>query len=129
MYKELVISIVIIVAIVLLDVGTLKYTNMAIDETIKELSEIKETMKNSDNDHDKTITRVNEIYEKWNNYHDKLAFFIEHDELEKVETDFVAAKSYLKNKQYDLADAEIEKTIFVLEHISDKYDLNLENIF
>ena len=69
------------------------------------------------------------MYSSWLNQHRKLAIFIEHDELEKVETDFVTCKSYMESKQYDMANAELEKTIFVLEHISDKYSFNFENIF
>lgn len=129
MYKELGIAVVIVVMIIALDVSTQKYTNKVIDEMIEELSEIKEDMRNSGDNNNDVVSKADDLYEKWLDNHDKLAYFIEHDELEKVETNFVSAKSYIKSKQYDLADSELEKTIFVLEHISDKYEFNLENIF
>ena len=61
--------------------------------------------------------------------HDKLAYFIEHDELEKVETDLVSIKSYIETQEYEQAVGELDKGAFVLKHIEDKYAFNLQNIF
>lgn len=69
------------------------------------------------------------IYKQWEQRHDKLAYFIEHDELEKVETEFVAMKSYIEAKDYEEATSELDKSVFILKHIEDKYDFNLQNIF
>ena len=41
----------------------------------------------------------------------------------------MAGKSYIESQQYKDAICELEKTIFVLEHINEKYTFNLENIF
>lgn len=61
--------------------------------------------------------------------HKKLAYYIEHDELEKVDTAIVTMKSYIKTNDYSLAIAELEEGKFVLEHIKDKNSFNLQNIF
>ena len=84
---------------------------------------IEQNIKNKQDD------EINKIDEKWKDAHDKLAYYIEHDELEKVETNFTACKSLASNGEYSQAISELEKTIYVLDHITDKYSFNLVNIF
>ena len=72
---------------------------------------------------------INNIHDKWDEMYKKLAFYIEHDELEKVETNFTAGKSFIESKKYTDAMSELEKTSFVLTHIKEKYLFSLENIF
>lgn len=129
MYKELLISISIIILIIALDICTQKYTNYAVEQTISNLYEVKQNTKSYEKNDDNISNLINEIYNDWLKKHKKLAIFIEHDELEKVETDFVTCRSYIESKQYDMANAELEKTIFVLEHIRDKYSFDFQNIF
>ena len=129
MYKELIISIVILVLIFSLDYFTQKYTDNAVKEISDEVSKIQEEIKKEEIDNEKGKKDINRIYEKWLKKHDTLAYFIEHNELEKVETEFTAGKSYIESKQYYDALCDLEKTVFILEHINEKYSFNLENIF
>ena len=129
MYKELVISIIIIILIFSLDYITQKYTDFAINEAISNLNEIKESLKEENVDNKKAIEDAEKKYNRWLEHHKRLAFYIEHNELEKVETNFIAGKSFIETAKYEDATSEIEKTIFVLQHINDKYSVNLENIF
>ena len=129
MYKELIISVVILIGIFSLDYITQKYTDEAVKEVTQEIGTLEEKIKKEEVDSEKVSQSINEIYNKWLKKHDTLAYFIEHDELEKVETDFVAGKSYIESEQYYDALSELEKLMFVLEHINEKYSFNLENIF
>ena len=129
MYKELIVSIVILIAIFTGDYITQNYTDKTVSETIEGLKALKDNMAVSEITSDEKLEKGNEVYEKWLEKHEILAYFIEHDELEKVETEFVACKSFIASEQYELADAELEKTMFILEHINDKYSFSLENIF
>ncbi len=155
MYKELVISIIIVVSIFVLDYITQKYTDNVINEAIQDLNTIKLALKERKeeeeglNEEENETEEINEgeeefggldedekilklasdNYEKWLKYHKRLAFYIEHNELEKVETNYVTGKSFIENAKYEDAMSEVEKTIFVLQHINDKYSVNLENIF
>ena len=155
MYKELVISIIIVASIFVLDYITQKYTDNVINEAIQDLNTIKLALKERKeeeeglneeeneteetnegeeeieklDEEEKILKQASENYEKWLKYHKTLAFYIEHNELEKVETNYVAGKSFIENAKYEDAMSEIEKTIFVLQHINDKYSVNLENIF
>ena len=129
MYKELIISSIIVVSIFLLDYATQKCTDNYINEAIQDLKEIKEIIQKKDVDNEKAKKNIKEKYEKWLKYHKVLAFFIEHNELEKVETNYVSVKSLVKSSEFENALSELEKTIYVLEHIHDKYSVKWANIF
>ena len=55
--------------------------------------------------------------------------YIEHDELEKVETELTGLRAYIEKEEYYEALPEIDKSAYILEHIKDKSALNLKNIF
>lgn len=69
------------------------------------------------------------IYEQWETRHEKLAYYIEHDELEKVETQLITIKSNIETQNYEELISGIDESIFILKHIEDKYGFNLQNIF
>ena len=129
MYKELIISAIIVISIFVLDFITQKYTDDVINEAIQDLTTIKQALREDNVNEEKVIRDAGENYEKWLDYHKTLAFYIEHNELEKVETNYVSGNSFIENAKYEDALSELEKTIFILQHINDKYSVNLENIF
>ena len=51
------------------------------------------------------------------------------NELEKVETELIAIKSYIETQDYEESISELDKSVFVLKHIEDKYAFNLQNVF
>ena len=77
----------------------------------------------------KIESKVKEIRDEWESRHEKLAYYIEHDELEKVETNLVALNGFIESNEYSDAISELDKSVFVLKHIEDKYAFNLENVF
>ena len=126
MYKELIISIIIVFFIFSLDFITQRFTDSTINSTIDELSKLKEEIDKKDVNYEKSINKVNEIYTKWQ---EEQAFYIEHNELEKVQTNLISGKSFIETKKYEEAIAELEKTKFILQHINQKYSFDLKNIF
>ena len=129
MYKELIIATVILVSIFFIDFFLQKYTDEAISEISDSINTLTDYLKKQKINDEKAIKDINEIYNKWLEKQNKLAYFIEHNELEKVENDFVAGKSYIELKNYEDALCELDKTVFVLNHINEKYSFNLKNIF
>ncbi len=127
MHKELIICIVLVILIIIGDIITQNYTKNTVNYLTGELKNLGQSL--SDKDDNKADEEINKIDNKWKNVHDKLAYYIEHDELEKVETNFTACKSLAKNGEYEQAISELEKTVYVLDHITDKYSFNLVNIF
>ena len=127
MHKELVICIILVVLIIIGDIVTQNYTKNTVNYITNELELLKQGL--SEKSKEQADDEINKIDEKWKDAHDKLAYYIEHDELEKVETNFTACKSLASNGEYSQAISELEKTIYVLDHITDKYSFNLVNIF
>ena len=127
MIKEAIICIVIIIMIFSLDMFTQKYTEKSVSKMTRLLVDLKTEILSQNIDTAKE--KINEIDDNWHNMHDKLAYYIEHDELEKVDSAIVQMNSYIETKDYSSAIAELEEGKFVLEHIQDKTSFNLQNIF
>lgn len=127
MYKELIICTVIIIIIVTLDIFLQNYTKNSTTEIEEILSEIKESVENKDTT--KQNDKLNLLEQTWEDKHNKLAYYIEHDELEKVDSSIVKVRHFLENGDIPSAIAELETGKFVLKHIEDKYKFNFQNIF
>lgn len=127
MIKEAVISIIIVVTIFGLEMFTQNFTKETVSEITATIEVLKEDIiKEDENKIKETVERLRS---EWEGKYDKLAYYLEHDELEKVDTAIVRMKSYIETKNFSEAVAELEDGKFVLEHIKDKNAFNLQNIF
>lgn len=129
MLKESIICVVIVITIIFGNNVTQNYTKETVSELTSELTLLREDMTNQEVDNEKARNEIAEIYGKWQERHDKLAYFIEHDELEKIETELIAIKSYVETEEYQESVSELDKSVFILQHIEDKYAFNLQNVF
>ena len=129
MNKEIIICMIIIIFIIIINVVTINYTENAVETIGYDLNMFKELLLSDNFDEEKIEIKNKEINEKWDEKYNVLAYFIEHDELEKVETELVALKASIIAKEYDDGIENLERCIFILNHIKDKYVLKLKNIF
>lgn len=131
MIKELIICVIIVILIFVGNGITQNFTNDSVQEASKILEELRgEIIKNEEEvNFSYAKEKIDEIHEKWKIRYEKLTFYIEHDELEKVETEFTGLKAYIDKKEYTEALAELDKSIYILEHIKQKGSFNLKNIF
>ena len=133
MKKELIICIVIFTLIVIGNIITQNYTKQSVDNLSNKLEELKENIygkiKEDNKENEELIEEVDNITKNWETRHDKLAYYIEHNELEKVEDNLTGLNSLVKTNQYPDAIKELDKCVFILKHIEEKYAFNLENIF
>ena len=127
MYKEIVISIFIIVLIFAGDFISQKYTKKTVHELTEKLAILRTNLEKENKD--ESIKMADDIYNRLEQVHNILAYYIEHDELEKMETNFTVCKSLVNTESYSFAISELEKTQYVIDHITDKYSFSLENIF
>lgn len=128
MLKEIIVCIVIIVGIVFGNNVTQGYTVNSVDVLVENLEEIKRDIEN-DMYVEELKQEVGKLDNEWEQRHNNLAYFIEHDELEKVETNIVSLRSFIETKEYSEAISELDKAVFILKHIEDKYAFNLQNVF
>ena len=129
MLKEAIICIIIVVAIIFGNGVTQNYTKESVSELSSGLMNLRGNITQKEVKNEEARTGIERIYKQWEEKHDKLAYFIEHDELEKVETGLTAIKSYIETEKYEESVSELDKSVFILKHIEDKYAFNLQNVF
>lgn len=128
MKKEIIICIVVIILVIALNSITDDYTKNSAESVKADLSIVKEEIEQHRGD-DKISESVKKAKYNWDNRYKTLAYYLEHDELEKVTVYLVGLESKVKSEEYPQAIEELEKCIYILDHIEDKYSFNLRNIF
>ena len=127
MKKEIIITCIVVIAVVVGNIVTQNYTNQCSAILTEELLELKDTIKTGEKQEKEE--KIKEIYEKWNGMQEKLAFYIEHNELEKVETQVSVLKGNIEAGLDKESFPEIERCNFIIEHIKDKNIIEIKNIF
>ena len=72
---------------------------------------------------------LEKLKKDWFEKQDKLSFFIEHDELEKVSESLILMEENFKNEEYTMALQESQEFLYWLNHCKEKDELKLKNIF
>lgn len=130
MLKETIVCVVLVIAIIIGNYIIQNYTKESVKELSSRLNDLKhEILSIEEPDVTKLKEKIEDIKAKWEERHDKLAYYIEHDELEKVENNLTGVSSFVEMEQYAEAVSELDKGVFVLNHIQDKYAFSLENVF
>ena len=117
MYRELIISFIIVIAII-----TLNYTLQI--NTDKKVNEVKE-----DVDYKIALEKANIMFDKWEEADDTLAYYLEHNEIEKVTTALTSVKSLVEMEDNVQAVENLDKCKYILIHIDEKEKFTLDNIF
>ena len=139
MKKELVICIFIIALIIVANIITQNYTTNSVNQMSERLDVVSQIAidnantnlrdNNKELDKEKLKREIDNLENVWNELQEKLAYYIEHDELEKVETQIYAIKGFYEIEKYDEILPESEKCSFILKHIQEKTKLSIKNIF
>lgn len=150
MKKEEIATLVIIGIILIIDLITLFYTkkccakisddltnleNMTVESIKAENNDNSENNgSNSEGDESKKIEskelkqKTEDIYKEWLGMNDTLTFYIEHDELEKVNVQLERIIANFNVDSTEDAVPEIKEAIYILRHIEKKQRLTLRNI-
>ncbi len=127
MKKEVIIVIVILVLIVILNIITQKYTNVKMTELTDMLSKVKESL--SLENIEEAKEKMVKVQEEWDNIKEKFVIYLEHNELEKVEMYIIETKSHIETDEISMAIQSVDTCTFVIDHIKEKYEFSLKNIF
>ena len=128
MFKEIFICILILSMIFVGNYITQSYTLKSVNEISSNLVEIKDEMQKENIERKKVNDKIGEMSNNLERRHDKLSYYIEHNEIEKLETELTSLKSYVEVEQYDEAINEIDRALFLLNHIKDKYEFNMKTV-
>ena len=78
---------------------------------------------------EKAKSKMEGIFNYWKEIYSKLAYFIEHDELEKIEQGLTEIKGNIEMEEYQEAVVRADATLFIIGHVEEKLSFELENIF
>ena len=129
MVKEFFICTIILIVIFIGNGITQEYSRNSIENINEKLANLKEEMNKEEINEEEVKKKEEGIDKQWEEMFSRLAYYIEHEELEKVSKNLENTKTYIKLKEYDNAIKEVNEGIYILNHIEDKYSFNLQNIF
>lgn len=129
MFKESVIIFLILLLVILGNYITQKYTVETVNMVSEDLNQLRNKLENEDEKKENLYDIFNTVNDKWYSRHVVLANYIEHQELEKVETGLSSVKGYMDVNEYSDAIVEIDRINYMLKHIEHKNAINFENIF
>lgn len=125
MKKELIICLIIILVIIIGDIVLQNYTNNSLGLISQNLEELKDDL----DDKDKSKEKIEYINNAWDEKFNILTCYLEHDELEKVKTQLVIITAGIDVNDTEYVNEEISRAIYILEHIEDKNNFKIDNIF
>ena len=108
---------------------TQSYSRETLGGVQDSLRELKEQILSSEIEVSELIDKTNQIYDKWEEDNELLSYYLEHDELEKVNTQIVLVRGFLESDTPGDAIPEIEEGIYIIEHIKEKEKLSIKNVF
>lgn len=134
MQKEILIVVIIVVAIITLNYITTSYTRNGFEQVNSKLDAIKnignELLNEEKEENISLISeKIKDLEDEWKIINKKTSFYLEHDELEKVNSSMVKFKSFFELGEYSEAIPELENCKYILRHIKDKESLNPINLF
>lgn len=117
----------ILIIIVSLEIFVSTTTNKLLDNTTTKLEELKKAL--NEENYEESKTKSENISKEWNEYTEKLSFFTEHDEVEKIGTKIAVILENTRNKNYILALEDVMEAQYLIEHVKDKNKIKLKNVF
>lgn len=123
--KELAVCIVVILAIIEFDIVFDKHFSTQKKQFEDSIREIEKLLENDVKDENK----IQNLYSKWFEFESKAAYYIEHDELEKVSLKISLVKKSIEIDEFEEAQNDLEEVRFLINHIYEKDKLKLKNIF
>ena len=124
---------IIIISLVVVITGA-KISENYLDETKHELlakneglrSEIEKAKNDEENE---SSDLVNDIYNRWKEIEEKWSLIISHEELDLIELSIIGVKTSVLEEAYEDALVELEKSNYLIEHIKEREELLVKNIF
>jgi len=125
MRRIIVVCVIIIALIVVLDLYLQRYIDNTFDMMSSMLNDISYNLDNNED----SMKKIENLDETWKNNYTRMACFLEHDELEKINTQITVIKAGIEVEDSEFVHEEVERAIYIVQHIKQKESLKLDNIF
>jgi len=129
MRKEWIICTIVIFLVAITNTITQNYTNKSVETMDQKLESLKEKLMKEEVGHQEVENEMQNVMDHWKKRYETLAYYIEHDELEKVETELTSLQANIQVEQYEEGVQDLKRSMFILNHIKEKFKLNIKNIF
>jgi hypothetical protein len=125
--KNVVISLIMLIIMVIGITFSLKYLNKVSHDLGKLNDEIEQYI--TEDNWDKAYKSSIDYTEKWENYSKKVKLFIDHQEMDKIEIELFKLPQYIKEMTKDESLASVHVLKSLVDHISELEKVNIQNIF
>ncbi len=129
MKKELIIVVVIIICIIIASIISQNNTKKEIASMNEQLEMLRLDVIDNKKNYVELTKNIDEIFESWMQKNKTLSLYLEHNELEKVNLSLKMIKGFIEIDIIDESVPEIENCKAILDHIEEKQDFNIKNIF
>ena len=127
--KQIIIMIIILIIIFTGAWYTQKFLDDTSSKLVSELENLKEDIETNNIEEDKLKEQADEICGQWKDISERWSIVVLHDELDLIETSLIKVKSKIKMGILDESMEDIDISIFLLKHITEKERTSLKNIF
>ncbi len=124
---KVIVIIVFMIVILVLNWLVGSYTDKAINNMEAGVAQLKKTLLAGN--YEESKKQSEKLRDNWNEYENKFAYFMDHEEIEKLSVKVAAIAENASNKEYELALEDSIETKFLLEHVKDKLKWKLNNVF
>lgn len=129
MQKEIIITILVITLVVIGNIITQNNTKHTVEVLSHQLGTIRQEAIKEEANQEELKKQLEQIEQTWKERYKILAYYIEHEELEKVETEITKLRANIATKEYQTAVENIDTCNFILMHINEKSALKIVNVF
>lgn len=129
MYKEVIITTIVIIVILGLNYITQNNTDETVRIMKQSLEEVKQELIKDEPNYQAGLEKANTAYERWEELDDKMAYYIEHEQIEKVKTAITSMQSFIQSEDESQAVESIDRCQYILEYIDEREKISLDNIF
>ena len=135
MKRTLVVCIIIIIFIVMSDLLLRKYADNKFDYMIGKLTDINNSIELVDdkpemvsNSREGNKKIIEDLESMWEKDYTIMSCYLEHNELEKVKTQMVIIQAGMETNDVSYIYEEVNRALYIIEHIKDKSELKIDNI-
>ncbi len=127
--KEVLALSFIVIFLFVSDILIFRFTNKSIEKMDEKIGEIIEIVYNETYEKEILLQKIESFENDWKNIEEKLSYFSEHEELEKVSVTTTLMKANVQMDAKEDAYEKMEEIKFRIEHIKNKQRFKLNNIF
>ena len=128
--KEYIAIIIIVIIIIISDFVTSNIIKKSVQECEVKVNNITNRMLNEENYNEKEVQKeINDLEKRWQSLAEKISFFAEHDELEKVSNEIVVLKANIEINEKENVYESLKEISFKIRHLEQKQKFKLNNVF